>query len=139
MNSMNMAGLRTFLTAVELKSTARAAKELGIPQDRVRYRIALVEKALGVQLLEQGSASETGERGRTKLTEAGREFLPIAIDAMSAHDRMFGRPALQMDDREVINRVVATELIDMAAAALKHDMSEELRDYIYKALLTDRP
>lgn len=139
MNSMNMTGLRTFLTVVELKSTARAAKELGIPQDRVRYRIALVEKALDVQLLERASASQTGELGRTKLTEAGREFLPMAIDAMNAHDRMFGRRALQMDDHEVVDRVVATELIDMAAAALKRDMPEELRDYIYKSLLTDRP
>ena len=131
--------LRTFLVlAIEQKNVSKTARHLGIPPQRVRYRIAMVEKVVGTKLLERRPPPVNEERGRTQLTEAGRELLLKAIDALQAHDRMFAGRQADLDWRE-INRVVATELVEMSLAALRHNMSEEQRDHIYRTLLSDRP
>lgn len=63
--------LRVFVAVARAGTTLGAARRLGVSQPTVVRRIAGLEKATGVALFERG---RTGYR----LTEAGREILPLA-------------------------------------------------------------
>lgn len=129
MLDVNIKFLRSFLVLVEERSSARAGHRLGIPQSRVRDHIAALEKVVGKRLLERRSPADRPETGRTHLTEDGRAFLPKAIEVMRAYNRMFDDMPVGVDQREH-NRTIALGLMEMALAALKHDLSDEDRERI---------
>lgn len=129
MLDVNIKFLRSFLALVEERNSAKAGRRLGIPQSRVRDHIAALEKVVGKRLLERRFPADPTETGRTQLTEDGRAFLPKAIDVMRAYNRMFDNIPAGVDQREH-NRVIALGLMEMALAALKHDLSDEDRERI---------
>ena len=124
MRDVNIKFLRSFVVLVEERNSAKAGRRLGIPQSRVRDHIAALEEAVGKRLLERRFPTEQAETGRTQLTEDGRAFLPKAIEVMRAYNRMFDDIPVGVDQREH-NRAIALGLMEMALAALKHDLSDE--------------
>lgn len=133
MPDLNMKYLRTFLMQVEEKSTAKTARRVGVSQNAVAGHLRAVEKAVGQTLLEKRFPPSRAEAGRTQLTEAGRAFLPKAIKAMAQHDAMFDDAFVVQDPREV-SRIAASRLVELALAALRHDLSDEDQREISKLL-----
>ena len=125
--------LRTFLVLVEERSTAKAGARLGMSKSNVLVHITSLEKVLGQQLLARRFPPTRDETGRTQLTEAGRAFLPKALAALRAHDRMFDDAPLGADPREA-NRAIASALVELARAALQHDLSDRDRELAYDLL-----
>ncbi len=78
---MNYDELLTFLTVCERGSIIQAAHSLYIEQGTASRRIARLEKELGLSLFSRNR----GQR-ETFLTEAGREFYPIARQMMALLD-----------------------------------------------------
>ena len=86
--------LRSFLAMAEERSSARAARRLGISRQSVTEHVRAVEKSIDRTLLQTCWPREPRQVGRTQLTEAGLAFFPKAVRAMRAHDAMFDdRPA----------------------------------------------
>ena len=133
MPDLNMKYLRTFLVLVEEKSTAKTAHRLEMTPTNVLAHISKVEEAFGQDLLQRRVPPSDAERGRTQLTEAGLAFLPKAFAAMRSHDQMFGVTQVDYASPEV-DRAIAADLLGMASAALKHDLSDDDRIRIYTAL-----
>ncbi len=131
---MNMKFLRTFVAVVEERSSTRAGRRVGVSKSNVMAQVSSVEKALGTPLLERRVVSRREEIGRTQLTEAGRAFLPKAVEALRAHDRIFEDTPLDPDPREE-NRALATALVETALSALRHDLSEADRERLYTRFL----
>ncbi len=134
MSHVNMKYLRTFLVMVEKKSSAKTARRLDISQESVRLQIGRLERAVGKRLLQRPVPPNPEEMGRTQLTEDGRTFLPKAIAALQAHDRMFDDKSIGLDPRTQVS-TLATGLLEKALTALRHDLSEEEADRIHKTLL----
>ncbi len=134
MPDVNMKYLRTFLIQVEERSTQKTARRLGVTRTAVLAHLSAVEELVGQRLLERGSPLVKGQTGRAQLTEAGRAFLPKAIKAMNAHDLMFEGDFRERDPRED-SRIIAMRFVEMALAALRHDLSEEERERLYNMLL----
>ena len=103
-------------------------------RSNVLLHVQALEKAVGAPLLERRPLAGQEDTGRTQLTEAGRLFLPKAIECLRAHDRIFEDTPLGQDPREV-NRALALALTELALQALRHDLSDEDRDRIYAALV----
>ena len=119
---------------VEERNTTRAAQRLGMHKTNVLTQVSRVEEAVGVQLLERRfPPSGKDESGRTQLTAAGRQFLPKALEVVRAHDRLFDDQPVETDPREA-NRAVASRLMEVALAALRHDLTEEDREKFYASL-----
>ena len=131
---VNMKFLRTFLALVEERSTAKVSVRIGTAQSNVMQHVTNVERAVGAQLLERRIPSNQQEQGRTQLTEAGRQFLPKALAAMSAYDRLFDDAPIGNDPREA-SRIIALQLIENAIAALRHDISDEQLKRLYDNLI----
>ena len=131
---LNPKFLRTFLALVEKRSTAKVSVHLGMAQGNVMNHVTRVERAAGAQLLERRLPPNPEEPGRTQLTEAGRQFLPKALAAMSAHDRLFDDVPIGNDPREV-SRLIATQFLETALAALRHDLSENELQRLYADLI----
>ena len=70
---MNPQYIKVFLKVVELKSLSGAANALYVSQSTISFQLTQLEKELNTQLLFR-------ERGRrtVELTNAGRQFLPVA-------------------------------------------------------------
>ena len=134
MPDVNTKWVRAFLIQAEERSTSKTARRLGISKAGVLGRIQALEKSAGVPLFERRFSTKHPEYGRTQLTDAGRQFLPKAIEAMKAHERMFAEVSSEPDPREV-NRIISTRLMEIALDALRHDLSDEDRDRLYKNLL----
>ena len=132
--TVNIKFLRTFLALVEERSTVKTAKRLSIAKASVPDHIARIEAMAGARLLEQRFPPNREERGRTQLTEAGRKFLPKAIEALRAHDRLFDDAPMESDPREA-NRILAMHLMEATLAALRHDLSDDDRQRLYDTLL----
>src|SRR5690606_15611896 len=99
---MDVAMLRTFVTAAETGQFQAAADELGVSQQAVSKRIAALEKHLGVALLVRTS------RG-SRLSLDGQVFLPHAKKVLAAleqaeHSVRPGSRPLRVD---VLNRRIA--------------------------------
>ena len=139
MSHVNMKYLRTFLVMIGQKNSAKTAHCLGISQDSVRLQIGRLEKVVGKRLLQRRVPPNPEEMGRTQLTEEGRAFLPKAIMALQAHDRLLEDRSVGHDPRTEVS-VLVSGLLEKALAALRHDLSGEERHFIYKTLLAeDRP
>ena len=74
---MDIAGVETFLAIAELGSFTRSARRLHRSQPAISRRLEIVEHELGAPLFER-------LRGRARLTEAGRIFLPHAEAALAS-------------------------------------------------------
>ena len=74
---MDIDGIETFLVIAELGSFTRAARRLHRSQPAISRRLEIVEHELGAPLFER-------LRGRARLTEAGRIFLPYAEAALAS-------------------------------------------------------
>jgi DNA-binding transcriptional LysR family regulator len=74
---MDIDGVETFLAIAELGSFTRAAQRLHRSQPAISRRLEIVEHELGAPLFER-------LRGRARLTEAGRIFLPHAEAALAS-------------------------------------------------------
>jgi DNA-binding transcriptional LysR family regulator len=74
---MDIEEIRTFLAIAETGSFTQASRRLHRSQPAISRRISLLEHELGSPLLER-------IRGRARLTEAGRVFLPHAEAALAA-------------------------------------------------------
>lgn len=133
MSYMNMQYLRTFLVMVEQKSSTKTARSQDISQESVRHQIGQLEETVGKCLLERAVPPKPGEAGRTQLTEEGHAFLPRAIEAMRAHDRMFDDNFVDLDPRMMAG-VLATLLLEIAEDVVKGELSEEDTDRIRKTL-----
>ena len=88
---------------------------------------------MGKPLLKRRFPPNREETGRTQLTEDGHMFLPRAVEALRAYDRMFDKWSAQADPREH-NRVVALVLLEKVFSALKHDLSDEELERIEQLL-----
>ena len=129
----NMKFLRTFLALVEERNTAKVAKRLGTAQTNVMNHVVKIEMIVGARLLERNFPPNREEQGRTQLTEAGRQFLPKAIAAMRAHDRLFDNEPIGNDPREA-SRAVALRFIETALSALRHDLTDDQLNRLYDTL-----
>lgn len=74
---MEVDEIRTFIAIAESGGFSRAGQRLHRSQPAISRRIGLLEEELGAPLFER-------IRGRARLTEAGRTFLPHAEAAMAA-------------------------------------------------------
>ena len=87
---MNIDEIQTFLAIVELGGFTRAARRLHRSQPAISRRLGILEHELGAPLFER-------LRGRARLTEAGRAFLPHAEAALASlrdgHDAVRGLQA----------------------------------------------
>ncbi len=68
---MDFDEIQTFLTIAELGGFTRAGRRLQRSQPAISRRLSLLEQELGAPLFDR-------LRGRARLTEAGRAFLPHA-------------------------------------------------------------
>ena len=125
--------LRSFLAFVEERSMARAARRLGVPAHRIRDHVDRLEQAAGMKLLEKGPVPAGSKMGRTQLTQAGLAFLPGAVEAMRAYERMFADRPVSADPRER-SRVTAMALLELAGDCLRHDLSDEDAERIERVL-----
>jgi DNA-binding transcriptional LysR family regulator len=74
---MDIDEIQTFLAIVELGGFTRAARRLHRSQPAISRRLGILEHELGAPLFER-------LRGRARLTEAGRAFLPHAEAALAS-------------------------------------------------------
>ncbi len=74
---MDIDGIRTFVAIAELGGFTQAAHRLHRSQPAISRRLGLLERELGTPLVER-------IRGQTRLTAAGRAFLPHAETALTA-------------------------------------------------------
>jgi DNA-binding transcriptional LysR family regulator len=101
---MNLHDLQTFVSIAQLGGVTRAAGQLHRSQPAITRRVKLLEDQLGVPLLERGP-------GGSKLTEAGRTFLPYAEAILAAlKDGRHAVQALQGEDHGVVSLVIVGTL-----------------------------
>ncbi|HXP77430.1 MAG TPA: LysR family transcriptional regulator [Stellaceae bacterium] len=74
---MDIEGIRTFLAIAELGGFTRAGRRLHRSQPAISRRLGILEHELGAPMFER-------LRGRVRLTEAGRVFLPHAEAALAS-------------------------------------------------------
>lgn len=70
---MNPLAMETFLVVVQSQSLTKAAKELHIAQTTVSQRLKVLEKELGIKLIERGKGIK-----QISLTPSGEEFYKLA-------------------------------------------------------------
>ena len=134
---MNMKHLRSFLAMAEERSSARAARRLGLPRQSVTQHVAAVEKSVGRQLLETAWPREPRQIGRTQLTDYGLGFFPKAARAMRAHDEMFEERPAEEDPRDA-RLAVLHGLLELALDAAGNSLSEPERKSVGDLLLNAR-
>ena len=81
---ITMKMLRSFLAVAEGGSFGAAAGRLALSQATVSTRIGSMEAKVGVRLFERRG----GRGGGAVLTGTGRALLPLAAEAVAAHDRL---------------------------------------------------
>lgn len=72
-NALNTIDFETFLAIVESQSLSNASKELHIAQTTVSQRLKVLEKTLGIRLIERGKGIK-----EIRLTPSGEEFFKLA-------------------------------------------------------------
>ena len=92
-DELDVAGLRLFLTVVELGSVSKAASRLGLAQPSATAKLQKLERFLGAALLER---SPTG----SVPTATGQRLAPACADVLAAGTALVDRAAeLRHDDR----------------------------------------
>ncbi|WP_430336315.1 LysR family transcriptional regulator [Rhodococcus sp. ACT016] len=81
--NLNTRVLRYFVTLARAGTYTRAAEMLHVATPSLSQQIAKLEHDVGVKLVERD------HRG-ARLTEAGTEFLPLAINLLAVHDQAIG-------------------------------------------------
>jgi len=103
---MDIDEIRTFLAIAETGGFTRAGQRLHRSQPAISRRIELLEHGLGVPLFER-------MRGRARLTEAGRAFLPHAEAALAAlKDGQDAVRALQAGPQGTVSLALVGTLAD---------------------------
>src|SRR5579872_1760792 len=75
----SIAELKAFEAAALRLSFTEAARDLGLSQAAVSFRIKTLEDRLGIKLFERG--------GHLLLTESGQLYLPIVVDVLRRLER----------------------------------------------------
>jgi LysR family glycine cleavage system transcriptional activator len=88
-----LAGVKVFEAAARHENFSKAAAELGMTQAGVSYQIRLLEERLGTPLFAR-------EKGRVKLTDAGRRIAPMVGAAFDTLANAFGE--LVSDNESVL-------------------------------------
>ncbi|MEK4460001.1 LysR family transcriptional regulator [Paenibacillus sp. FSL R10-2748] len=78
---MEIRHLITFQTIIEIGSYTGAALQLGYTQSTITAHIQSLEEEIGGELF-------TYERRHLKLTQLGRELIPLAEDLLATHDQI---------------------------------------------------
>lgn len=92
-DALDLAGLRLFLTVVELGSVSQAASRLGLAQPSATARLQKLERFLGAALLERGPTGSVP-------TATGQRLAPACADVLAAGTALVDRAAeLRHDDR----------------------------------------
>ena len=138
MPNMNMKHLRSFLALAGERSSAKAARRLGLPRQSITQHAAAVEKSVGRQLLETAWPREPRQVGRTQLTACGRAFLPKAARAMQAHDALFDDRPAEPDPRDA-RLALLHGLLELALDAARNNLSEPEQKLIDRLLLDACP
>lgn len=103
---MDIDEIRTFLAIAETGGFTRAGQRLHRSQPAISRRIELLEHGLGAPLFER-------MRGRARLTEAGRAFLPHAEAALAAlKDGQDAVSALQAGPQGTVSLALVGTLAD---------------------------
>src|SRR5215471_10174903 len=109
---MDIDEIRTFLAIAESGGFSRAGQRLHRSEPAISRRIGLLEQELGAPLFER-------IRGRARLTDAGRAFLPHAEAAMAAlkdgHDavRELGAGARGAVSLALVGTLADTQIVDV--------------------------
>jgi DNA-binding transcriptional LysR family regulator len=80
---VNPEAVETFLAVVETRSFYKAAEVLYVSPSTVSHRVRVIERELGLTLLERGPGSRSVE-----LTTAGDDFVPLALELSQMHRRL---------------------------------------------------
>ncbi len=94
-----MAAVRVFEAAARHLNFTLAGQELGMTQAAVSYQVRMLEARLGMPLFLR-------EKGRVRLTDAGRRAAPLITGAFDTLDDAFA--GLRQEDEAVLNISVAT-------------------------------
>jgi DNA-binding transcriptional LysR family regulator len=108
-DDLNLAGLRLFLTVIELGSVSKAASRLGLAQPSATAKLQKLERFLGAALLERGPTGSVP-------TATGQRLAPACADVLTAGTSLVDRAAeLRQDDRAQLTvattRHVASHLL----------------------------
>lgn len=79
---MDYKQITTFLQILRDENMTKAAEHLYITQSTVSYRIKTLEEELGVELMERQKGTQS-----VAITDAGRQFVPIAEEWLSVYDK----------------------------------------------------
>ena len=85
-NPPDLEGVRTFAAIVENGSFLSASQRLGVPRSTISHRLATLEAALGVRLLQRSTR-------RVTVTEAGQEYYQQLRPALTAVEEATRRVA----------------------------------------------
>ncbi|RCW48323.1 LysR family transcriptional regulator [Paenibacillus prosopidis] len=117
---MNLEQISTFLTVYQSGSYKKAAELLYLPQPTVSHRINQLEKELGKSLLLRG-------KGKVKLTEEGKAFLPYARRILGAIKE--GQEAVERVGEGATGKLSIGCNNSFAAYVLPNVMDSFTRDY----------
>ena len=119
---MNIADIQTFVAITELGGFTHAAQRLHRSQPAISRRLGILEHELGAPLFER-------LRGRARLTEAGRVFLPHAEAALaSLRDGRDAVRGLQTGMEGVISLALVGTLADTRIVDALRQFAKRAKD-----------
>ncbi len=95
---MSIKRYETFLKIIETGSLSKAAKELGYTQSGITHMIKGLEEELGVSLMIRNKAG-------IKLTEEGKQLLPLISEVIESNERLMQRAFIVSGEHNKIIRV----------------------------------
>ena len=124
-DDLDLAGLRLFLTVVELGSVSKAATRLGLAQPSATAKLQKLERFLGAALLERAPTGSVP-------TATGQRLAPACADLLAAGTALVDRAAeLRHDDRAQLTvattrHIASHRLPGWLAAAELHETRVEI-------------
>ncbi|MEX1029925.1 MAG: LysR family transcriptional regulator [Paenibacillaceae bacterium] len=122
---MNLEQITTFLKVYQIGSFQEAANQMYLPQPTISHRITQLEKELGNTLLIRG-------RGKVRLTEEGKAFLPYARQIINAIQE--GRDAISSLEQGAIGKLAIGCNNSFAYSVLPGVLDTFIADYPKVAL-----
>jgi DNA-binding transcriptional LysR family regulator len=122
---MNLDQITTFLKIYQIGSFQEAASQMYLPQPTISHRITQLEKELGKTLLIRG-------KGKVRLTEGGKAFLPYARQIISAIQE--GRDAVSSLEQGAIGKLAIGCNNSFAECILPAALDSFMQDYPKVAL-----